>query len=195
MKKAFLSLLLLGLCISLAAQSNDTICYHYYANNSTDQSTRQADMYDVILLFVNNGKECYYYGNTDDFMHSREGCLAGFITLKAENLFMENGKISITLNSEDLDFYSEPIELGLHNKSDILKAGYHHWLQAPVDGWAKAKLEGTFTDSTMTLVNETFDPYDSLIFYKESYEYVKSIYKRNLITKEDERDNRDFDEL
>lgn len=196
MKKAIFLLLLLGLSISLSAQSNDTICYHYYyANESTELATRQVNMNDVILVFVNKGKECYYYGNSDDFMDARDGFLPGFITLKAENLVMGNGKISFTLDSEDLDFYSQPIGLDKHSKSDILSSGYHRWLQPAFNAWGKAKLEGTYNDSTMTLVNKTFASYDSMVFYKESFEYAKSVYNRSLMTKEDERSNRNLGEI
>lgn len=189
-------MLLLPFVLQVYAQQKDTICYHYYANNHVENGVRLPDMEDVILVFVNNGTSttCYYYGTSDAFCDTREGWLPGFVMLKATELVIDKDKLSFTLDADGMYFYSQPIELGLQNRADILKAGYHSWVQAASNCWDKALMEGSFASNSLTLVNKTFLPNFPMTFHKESLEYVKSIYRKDLISSKDEYDNRAFEE-
>lgn len=196
MKKILFLVLLLPFVLQVYAQQKDTICYHYYANNHVENGIRQPDMEDVILVFVYNGTStsCYYYGTSDAFCDTREGWLPGFVTLKATNLVISKDKFSFTLDANGIYFYSQPVELDLQNRADILKTGYHSWVQAAANCWNKTLIEGNFSSDSLTLVNKTFLPDFPMTFHKETFEYVKSVYKKDLISSKDEYENRAFDE-
>lgn len=190
--KFLLNILLLCICINVnAQQDSNTLYYYYFDDTKTINGKNQPNMCDEVIMitFSQNATKCYYYGTSDEFIDSRDGFLPGFITLEATNVMMKNGKISLTLNSTNHDFYSQPIELFLHTDKDIKSAGYRLWLQAAINCWMKIDMEGTYDNSTLSLTNKTIAPTKRKVFHKVSKDFVTSTYKRSLITKEDERAN------
>jgi hypothetical protein len=190
--KSLLNIILLCICINVNAQQDSNTQYYYYFDDTkTINGKNQPNMCDevIVMTFSEDATKCYFYGTSDEFMDSREGFLPGFITLEATNVMMENGRISLTFNSTNHNFYSQPIELFLHTDKDIKSAGYRLWLQAAINCWMKIDMEGTYDNSTLLLTNKTIAPNKTKVFRKVSKDFVTSTYKRTLITKEDESAN------
>lgn len=194
MNKVIASFILLAIAIGVKANTlaNDTVCYHYYAANSSVDGKRVSDMFDEILLLVRNGSttKCLYYGPSVEFDNSPEPFLPGFITLEATDLTMNDGRICFRLNPTGRKYFSQPVELQLHTEREILDAGYHLWLQAPVFFWLDVMCEGTYNDEQISISNKTLRPEETKVFYKEPISLARSVYKRDLITTEDELQNR-----
>ncbi|MDE6647016.1 MAG: hypothetical protein K2K03_04150, partial [Prevotella sp.] len=81
MNKVISSFILLAIAIGVKANTlaNDTVCYHYYASDSSVDGQRVADMFDEILVLVRNGSttKCLYYGPSIEFDDSPEPFLPG----------------------------------------------------------------------------------------------------------------------
>lgn len=193
MNKVISSFILLAIAIGVKANTlaNDTICYHYYASDSSVDGQCVADMFDEILVLVRNGSttKCLYYGPSIEFDDSPEPFLPGFITLEATDLSMSDGRICFRLNPTGRKYFSQPVELWLHTESEILDAGYRLWLQAPEFFWLDVMCEGTYNDEQISISNKTLRPEETKVFYKEPIGLARSVYKRDLITTEDELQN------
>lgn len=173
----------------IMASTPDTLYFHYYASGM--DGVKKIDMEDKIIVIVKDKHryKCFFYGTSDDFEEAREGYLPGFISIEATNLSFSGGEISFHLNSTNHNFYSQPVEIGLHTDENIIAAGYRLWLQPSENCWCDVTLRGTYTQDSIVIYNETF-PYinDSIVFYKEPMERIKS-YNRNLISPDLEREN------
>ena len=191
MKTIFFFILALLFTVNRPAMAStpDTLYFHYYASDI--DGVRNFDMEDRIIVIVkdDNKYKCFYYGTSDDFEEAREGYLPGFISLEATNLSFSGGEISFHLNSTNHNFYSQPVEIGLHTDEDIIAAGYKLWFQPSENCWRDVTLHGTYTQDSIVIYNETV-PYatGSIVFHKEPIERIKS-YSRELISPDLEREN------
>lgn len=133
MNKVIVSFILLAIAIGVKANTlvNDTLCYHYYASDSSVDGQRVPDMFDEILVLVRNGStaKCLYYGPSIEFDNSPEPFLPGFITLEATDLSMNDGRICFRLNPTGRKYFSQPVELQLHTENEILAIAYGYKLQ------------------------------------------------------------------
>lgn len=191
MKAIFFFILALLFTVNRPAMAStpDTLYFHYYASDI--DGVRNFDMEDRIIVIVkdDNKYKCFYYGTSDDFEEAREGYLPGFISVEATNLSFSGGEISFHLNSINHNFYSQPVEIGLHTDENIIAAGYKLWFQPSENCWRDVTLHGTYTQDSIVIYNETV-PYanGSIVFHKEPVERIKS-YSRELISPDLEREN------
>ena len=173
----------------IMASTPDTLYFHHYASDIDGVKTFDMEDRIIVIVIDDNKYKCFYYGTSDDFEEVREGYLPGFISVEATNLSFSGGEISFHLNSTNRNFYSQPVEIGLHTDEDITAAGYKLWLQASENCWRDVILHGTYTQDSIVIYNETF-PYvsGSIVFYREPIERIKS-YNRDLINPDLEREN------
>lgn len=128
---------------SMKGLENNRITYKYYYYSYSSYS-----FCDEIIELKYKGSRLvsgHFWGNSDDFMWGREGCLPGFATLPMQSLWIEGDSIFFGLDASEETFFSAPVQFPLYTSDEALNAGYYHWGAAYSD-MERWKEQGQWSD-------------------------------------------------
>ena len=105
----------------------------------------------------------YYYGTSDEFDEAREGYLPAFFVKKIDNLEIMGDSIRFTLNVNNSDFLTQPVDLKYKSTEDALNSGYKNW-------------ENKIPTSPKNYVGVFKD--DKTIFFKGEQEFLNKTFNK-----------------